>query len=215
MTENQKALILETIDLMSRVFWGIDAQFSQTLWDGGFTDFFVELNDLLDGSIASQIQAINEIVEGFDSADDLHVETNTSYVTLFVNAKEGLQVPLYQSSYLPEGSGLMGAASTTMKELYARQGLSLAKCHNEPADHLSVELEYLYFVLKKGWESEDKASLGEALRFVSQVLKSWIHDFTRRLSKTDSHSVYFPFVTILEELLPCLEEKLTFETGNK
>ncbi len=212
MTEDQKALILETIDLMSRLFWGVDSQFSRTLWDGGLTGFFSELNALLNGDIAPQIKAIKRSIERFDSADDLHSDLNTSYVTLFVNAKEGLQVPLYESSYLPGGSGLMGAASITMKELYARQGLSLAESHNEPADHLSVELEYLYFVLQKGWEEGDEASLAEASRFVNNVLQSWFREFEKRLSKADSHSIYAPFAGILKSVLIQLAKRRWIET---
>ena len=206
MTEDQKALILETIDLMSRVFWGIDAQFTQTLWDDGLSDFLKELNEFVDGTIDSEIDEMNRIKEAFDSADDLHSELNINYVTLFVNAKEGLQVPLYQSGYLPGSSGLMGTSSVGMKELFEQQGLSLAKCHNEPADHLSIELEYLYFVLKKGWEEEDEKRINEAKRFVNEQLKGWVGDFAMRLRKADTPLIYSPFASILDKVLKHLGE---------
>jgi TorA-specific chaperone len=207
MTDNDKALILETIDLMSSIFWSVDAQLTETLWNGGFADFFVALNDLLDGTLGPEIDQLNGVIKTFDSADDLHSELNSTFVSLFINAREGLQVPLYQSSYLPNSSGLMGSSSLKMKELYRKQGLSLAKCHNEPADHLSIELEYLYFLLKKGWENDDESSIEEARGFISKVLNTWVTTLTQKLAKLDNSLIYTIMAKTLTMILAYLSKE--------
>ena len=78
-----------------------------------------------------------------------------SYVRLFVNAQNGITAPLYHSCYQDTGqpdsqSGLMGESAGFMRQFFKSKGLSLANSINEPPDHLSIELEYLYFLLQQG-----------------------------------------------------------------
>ncbi|NIQ90076.1 MAG: molecular chaperone TorD family protein, partial [Desulfobacterales bacterium] len=66
------------------------------------------------------------------------------YVRLFISAKGGITAPLYESCYEFEGAPLMGRAAAEMKERFETKDLSVADTIQEPPDHLSIELEYLY-----------------------------------------------------------------------
>ncbi len=57
----------------------------------------------------------------------------------------------------------MGPPAVRMKKRFESSGLSLSDNMHEPPDHLSIELEYLYFLLEKGW-SDNEGSLSRRLR---------------------------------------------------
>jgi TorA maturation chaperone TorD len=51
----------------------------------------------------------------------------------------------------------MGEPAIDMKNRYESKGLSLSDEIHEPPDHISIEQEYLYFLLDKGWSDDDRA----------------------------------------------------------
>ncbi len=194
-------LILECLDLMSRVFWGPDPQFVETLWEGGFTDFFYHLDSMLDGKIVTFAADIQSLTSQFQDSDSLLGELNSVYVQLFVNSKEGVVAPLFQSCYQSDTSGLMGSAAIDMKNRFESKGLSLANCHNEPPDHLSIELEYLYYLLQKGWQENESELINEADSFTREVLIPWTGEFSKRIKDAHKPILFSSMTSILEELL--------------
>jgi len=49
----------------------------------------------------------------------------------------------------------MGESAGVMRQLFKSKKLSLADSINEPPDHLSIELEYLYF-FTSAWRAETR-----------------------------------------------------------
>jgi TorA maturation chaperone TorD len=71
-------------------------------------------------------------------------------VRLFISNRTGITAPLFHSCYASGDGLLMGEPARMMREVLAAQGLDLAETVHEPPDHLSIELEYLYYLRERG-----------------------------------------------------------------
>ena len=94
---------------------------------------------------------------------------------LFVSDREGVTAPLYESCYAKTESGekalLMGAPAIDMKNRFESKGLRLSKDIHEPPDHISIEIEYLYFLLAKGRSDGDENLINQASSFAADALR--------------------------------------------
>lgn len=198
----QKSLILESLDYLSRVFLGPDEQFAKTLFENGLEEFFKELNELLSGTIQKPIDNIISFSQSFSDAELLLKRLNQQYVKAFVNSPDGITA-LYQSCYDADGSNLMGSAAVFMMEKYESKGLSQASKLSEPPDHLALELEYLYYILKKGWDTNSRKLLEESREF-SETMLQWIQQFHRQLVNKSANTFFSDISKILLETIRIL-----------
>ncbi|WP_290623656.1 MULTISPECIES: TorD/DmsD family molecular chaperone [unclassified Archaeoglobus] len=90
-------------------------------------------------SLAEEL-GFSEIAEKLKVVD--MVELQSEYTLLFISAHPSIPCPPYQS-YFEEGK-VYGRASVRIKDLYLKFGLDYVY-EAEPADHISVELEFLSF----------------------------------------------------------------------
>jgi TorA maturation chaperone TorD len=92
---------------------------------------------------------------------------------------------------------MMGEPALDMKQRYLSKGLSLAEDIGEPPDHLSIELEYLYFLLEKGWAEKDDRLLEEASSFSSEIMLPWVSKLQERLAAMETESPFYPLTATL------------------
>ena len=88
----------------------------------------------------------------------------------------------------------MGAPAIDMKNRFESKGLRLSKDINEPPDHLSIEMEYLYFLLAKGWSDEDKDLIDEAATFAADVMLPWVSQLQARLA-VEKECRFYPLMS--------------------
>ncbi len=124
-----------------------------------------------------------------------------SYVRLFVNAQNGIPAPLYHSCYQDTEQAdsqprLMGEPAGFMRQLFMSKGLSLDNSLNEPPDHLSIELEYLYFLLQRGVTKQDNGAVDEAVSFAGTFMLPWVSLFRDRLTGR-STCPFYPFAAAI------------------
>jgi TorA maturation chaperone TorD len=117
------------------------------------------------------------------------------FTGLFVARMGGVPAPLYGSVYLDSGL-LMGPSTAKVAEFYREQGLVFEDA-TEPADYLSTELEFLYFLVGKeenGFKVRDltvaRAATKSQLEFLETMLLPWLEQFSDRLVKVDEKSLY-------------------------
>ena len=84
-----------------------------------------------------------------------------------------------------------------MKERFESKGLSLGDHIHEPPDHLSIELEYLYFLLEKGWSDDDAALMDEALTFAGEIMLPWVVKFQQRLLSIETECRFYRLTTAI------------------
>jgi TorA-specific chaperone len=203
--EQQTAALLDGIRKLSDLFWGPDIKGCGELLSGGYWHSFMELDAMLKFDPPDIVQKIETDLENFTDADSLYNYLETAYVRLFISHRDGIGAPLYESCYFGVGPGetapLMGEPAIRMKQRFESKGLSVDSNIHEPPDHLAIELEYLYFLLSKGWENQDGALVTEAGSFAAETMLPWVLKLQKRIAIQAPDHLYFFLVSILMAVL--------------
>jgi len=164
------------------------------------------------GAAAADFEQLQASVNDFGNPDSLCEHLEQAYVRLFVSHRGGIAAPLYQSCYEGENASLMGRAALEMKARMENRGLNVSASLHEPPDHLAIELEYLYFLLERGWREGNDDLLGEAARFAPTVMLPWLTRVSERLADETQCRFYPLMVSLLVHLLSELGAQLTLDT---
>lgn len=208
----QRQNLLDALRVISSLFWGVDIEKGHRLFTGDDLHVLERLLPLLSPDTRDAYTRLEDLVRTFASGQDLCEHLAEGYIPLFVNARGGIAAPLYQSCYPERGApqapaGLMEAAAKRMQARFTSRGLNLDSGLNEPPDHLAVELEYLYFLLDRGWAQSDPSLLNEAVDFTRTELLPWVPAVEERVAKTAAGSFYALLLTILLALLRLIGER--------
>ena len=123
---------------------------------------------------------------------------------LFIGPFE-IQAHPYASSYLDQDEAFAGRTQAEVLSYYHRGGLELPPRAGETPDHLSVELEFLYFLLVKTIQQNNKSHLELASQFATSHLKHWLPSFIQQLELAPEARFYF----ILSKLVLSIAGRLT------
>ena len=116
-------------------------------------------------------------------------DLESEYVRLFIAGPGGIPAPLYESCHQDETPRTMGRSALAMADRLESLGLEVSLASNEPPDHLTIELEYLYYLLAEGWASRPElADLGSD--FADKVMLPWVRRFRDALAQGDPHPVF-------------------------
>ncbi len=187
---------LAAISTLCRVFWGPDVPFCRELLEGAALAPFETLFGKSGHPAAADLGRLQTAVGAFNDPDSLCEHLEQAYVRLFVSHHGGISAPLYQSCYEGQNATLMGPAALDMRARLERRGLNVSADLREPPDHLAIELEYLYFLLEKGWREGDHGLLREAAEFSSAVMLPWLTRFNRRLAG-ETECCFYPLAATL------------------
>jgi TorA-specific chaperone len=208
LTGKQHTLLQNALRDLCDIFWGLDAGRCEEIFHGRFPGAFIEPAFLLEGEGADALAEMKTFVATFDDPAALCGCLEEEYVRLFISDRSGIKAPLFHSCHIAGGGQLMGEPARMMKALLAEQGLDLEHSVHEPPDHLSIELEYLYYLLQRGWKENDRTLLGAAARFASDTMLPWVRVFQRRLSESATVSFFPCAATLVIMLLQRIAEKL-------
>ena len=206
LTQNQKQGILESLEKLCSIFWGPNPEKCREILSVDYFLSFEVLDDLLNQNNQNTLKGIKKIISAFSDTESLFDFLEEAYVRCFINARGGISAPLYHSCYhdsFQEGNApaLMGETAVYMKQRFESKGLSVADTINEPPDHLSIELEYLFFLLQNGWEKQNNDYLSEAVSFAKTFLLPWITMFCDRLLDEQDCPFYSYAAAILKSEL--------------
>jgi TorA maturation chaperone TorD len=201
-SQQEKDLLLDSLTLLARIFWGPEASLCQDLC-GPAQEILEQVGNLLSPPGPAAARELNQALSAFDDPAGLCAQLETAYVRLFVSDQGGVAAPLYHSCYQGEGL-LMGPAAQEMARRLEAAGLGLEEESAEPPDHLAVELEYLILLLEDGWSHDDPALLAEAGEFAGRFMLPWVEGFLSRLS-AETEARFYPLAA---ELLTALLARL-------
>lgn len=126
------------------------------------------------------------------SDEDLSVE----YAKLFVGPFE-LKAPPYGSVYLDEGKRVMGDSTMEVIKAYREHGLSIDDEFKEVPDHISVELEFMYYLIHREVEALNKGDKKKALKwiepqgaFFNTFLRPWVPPFCEKIKEGTDNEFY-------------------------
>ena len=136
--------------------------------------------------------ALSKLVQSAPPAGDLERHA-VDFSSLFLGPFK-LLAPPYGSVYLEDGK-FMGNSTLEVRELYRQEGLDIAL--KDAPDHISAELEFIYFLALKEAEARENSDLkqAECLRskqasFLQTHLGQWIEAFTQNIEKNAQTNFY-------------------------
>lgn len=119
-----------------------------------------------------------------------------SYAKLFIGPDK-LIAPPYGSVYLDKERRVMGDSTIEVIEFYREAGLSMDEGFREVPDHITAELEFMYYLAFKEVEALEQSQYGAALdlisiqeSFVSRFLGRWIRPFCERMREGTDNGFY-------------------------
>ncbi len=119
-----------------------------------------------------------------------------AFAGLFLGPFE-MAAPPYASLYLDPERRLMGAVSLSVAKAYAEAGLAPSNAPREAPDHVTHELEFMYYLKFQEATTGDSTWRERADRFRTRQLEPWLPEFARRLAAADRHPVYNSLADLL------------------
>jgi TorA maturation chaperone TorD len=116
------------------------------------------------------VQAMRKEFEASADLEPLKVD----FSKLFVGPYNLFAAP-YGSVYLDGERKIMGDSTLDVKNRYREAGLDTARDFKDAPDHISAELEFMYYLVFKEIEALSKADIETAIDFI-QKQKSFLED---------------------------------------
>lgn len=117
------------------------------------------------------------------SAHDILID----FSALFIGPFE-LLAPPYGSTYLEGVRTVMGATTIDAVKYYRKAGVEMDPDQKDIPDHISVELEFMYYLISREIEAYRNSNQEEALKnlqiqndFMKQHLGAWVPQFTKQI----------------------------------
>ncbi len=126
------------------------------------------------------------------------------YARLFLGPFEVLAAP-YASLYLDRSQRLMGQVSMEVTRRYCEAGLVVRSGQKDAPDHVTRELEYMYFLGFRAVETRETIWTTRMRRFWLDHLGRWLPQFARDVQKTDRHTFYNALANFVEAF--CISEQ--------
>lgn len=124
--------------------------------------------------------------ENPDACSALRLE----YTRLFITAPRRSTVPPYASVHLDDGALLQGRTTQRIHDFYRGSGYELAAV-SEPADHISLQLDFLAALARDGRIAEEEQFLGTFFR-------PWFTIFKEKCFQAAAHPVYRLTLTLID-----------------
>jgi TorA-specific chaperone len=211
-----KQSLLASVQMMADFFWGPTPEQSDDLLLSNYWQPFESILPDLDSSALRALESIKAFLSTFPGSQILFESLEEEYVRLFINDRQGLRTLLYASCHVELESGekalLMGEPALEMQRRFQSKGLSLAEDIGEPPDHLSIELEYLYYLLDNGWASNNDQLIREATAFAAEGMLPWVQKMEQSLKCGENPGHFYPHLVFL--LMALLRFIGTINTAN-
>ena len=186
LSRENRGSILDGIEVISNAFWGPNPSVCEEIAKPDYVKPFKGLSKEIEG-MGEPLAALQNNIASMPDPDAIFQHLEACYVRLFINSRKGNIAPLYASCHAEnEVDGqhpqLMGLDAVEMRKRINKMGLQMTGPSNEPPDHISIELEFLYYLLSRGWAEKDNRLLSEASAFADGAMLPWVSRFKQRIA---------------------------------
>ncbi len=159
--------------------------------------FFANLRDCLSSFCPGAVPHVDLMEKAIQqySEEELMVE----YARLFVGPYSLVAAP-YGSVYLDEGGRVMGDSTMEVIKWYEQEGLTRSEDCKDIPDHISIELEFMSFLMRKEIDavasSDNQAAEDYVIKqkkFANALLCPWVPEFCEQI-RTGTDSDYYKAV---------------------
>ncbi|OGW27470.1 MAG: hypothetical protein A2X56_11170 [Nitrospirae bacterium GWC2_57_13] len=123
-------------------------------------------------------------------------ELLVEYARLFVGPNE-LLAPPYGSVYLEEGGKVMGESTARVMDFYKSEGLSMDDSFENLPDHITAEMEFMYYLVYHEVEALEKNDREKAMYFLNRqeaflriFLDGWTVPFCAKIKEGTESEFY-------------------------
>lgn len=142
---------------------------------------------------------------------DTNLQILVDYSALFLGPRK-LLAPPYGSVYLDGNRNVMGDSTIEAVKFYKKAGVEMDPEQKDIPDHISVELEFMYYLISRELEAYRNSDEAEALKyfemqedFLKRHLGAWAPKFAKDLKEGAQNPFY-------QNLADCM---LTFIKADK
>lgn len=204
--------LLVCVQRLCRIFWGPSEASCRQMLEPSFFQPFEVIVPRTKPHWAADLSDLKRLLEGFSDSASLFAYLEQGYVRLFINTRGGIAAPLYASCYEDAADPhLMGDAAVRMQKTLMDLGISVSDDIGEPPDHLSIELEVLYYLLTQAGGLDYRICIVKAADFATESMIPWVKSLYLRLAD-DVHCRFYSLVTAV--LFGLLEEVASMNLNN-
>ena len=189
LTTEQLSLVLNGLPLLSHAFWGPSEEWCEEIQRAAETKELKHLGEMTGRDDATHI--MTSYIETFSDLNTFHQILEADYVRLFISARGGITASLHHSFYELEDGRLMGRPAQMMASRLKASGLAPPGEGSIPADHLSVEVEYLTLLLEGALGDGNGVFMMAAQDFARTELRPWLKQMVKRL-ETETDCPFYP-----------------------
>ncbi len=207
-----RLFLLCAIELCASVFRGLQPEDCLQLCTDGLADL-EPLYKADKGNLVDLCEAIAEL-ETFTRSHATDYPAlcelcSREYERLFATNTSERLVPLTASGHAGLGrntkEGETGTGDVTpmlaMKARLSAVGLEPRNTPHQPPDHLSTQLEYLYYLLSTGWRDADAEARAQATDFVRSEMQPWCARLVQALHIHDRCGLFAGTANVLTSML--------------
>lgn len=202
-----RTFYINILEVLCRIFWGPDISLCQDIISGELTQLLQDSAFFFKTDLSAAIHAVERIAVEHKNAEALCADLSVGYIALFVNDIRGITAPLYHSCYQTSNSQLMGPPAIDMKSRLKSHSLSISLPGTELADHLCIELEYIFYLLTRGWSEANSDLIAEAVEFCRESMADWVCQFCERVTVDGRFVFYAVAAELMSVTIQSLAEK--------
>lgn len=174
---NHELSRMEAFQLLSECYSLPDPGLSDTL--GNLQFHMANMSE----SAAECVQRMRKEIENSQNIEALQVD----FARLFVGPYTLPAAP-YGSVYLDGGRTLMGDSTLDVKARYQEEGLDTADNFKDAPDHVTAELEFMYYLIFKEIEAFSNSDIETGVAFIQKQinfleshLMTWVPEFAGKI----------------------------------
>ena len=145
--------------------------------------------------LAPHVKKLSQAINTLALLEQPKLELAADFTGLFLSDARHSPAP-YASLYLDDRR-FSGPSLARMQARLAAIGMTVSEQLKEPADHLSIMLDYLAEGYRQLAEHPTTDAEAEVAKFVHEELASWLPEWAARAKKTDTASAFYPALLAL------------------
>jgi TorA maturation chaperone TorD len=194
---NQESARMNAFRLLSDCYFIPEPKLSEKL-----ENLESSLAELCDAAVES----IQKMVKQFKDRANLE-QIRVDFAKLFVGPYKLLAAP-YGSVYLDGNRKMMGDSTLDVRNRYRKAGLDTAKNFKDAPDHISAELEFMYYLIFKEIEAFADSDTQTAMSFIQQQksfledhLMAWVPEFAQNIIENAENPFYPNLANVTQAFL--------------
>lgn len=133
------------------------------------------------------------------------LDLQVDHTKLFIGSPHTLAPP-YSSVYLDGERCVMGVTTEKVVSAYEEAGLSLNHQYLELPDHISVEFEFMYYLIFQYIQTSNSVYMDQQKSFFMTHIYQWVPIFLDRVNSCSSENFYKTLSMLTKQFLHAEQE---------